>query len=130
MSGPDLKDVHIEALADWIDQVPPLRPDQGLDQAAVDRGRALFQSASVGCAVCHAGAKATNNQTVSVGTGGLFQVPSLVGVAWRAPYLHSGCAPTLESRFDTSCGGGEQHGHTAALSTNGRADLVAYLKSL
>jgi hypothetical protein len=64
-----------------------------------------------------------------VGTGGKFQVPSLIGVAWRAPYLHSGCAATLEARFG-DCGGGELHGHTAQLAAGERTDLIAFLKSL
>ena len=34
---------------------------------------------------CHSGALFTNNATVDVGTGRAFQVPSLRGVAWRAP---------------------------------------------
>jgi len=35
----------------------------------------------------------TNNQSADVGTGGTFQVPSLVDLAHRAPYMHDGCAP-------------------------------------
>jgi mono/diheme cytochrome c family protein len=129
MSGPVLATSHVEALAGWIDRIPPMKPDVVVDRASVDHGRALFQDPTVGCATCHAGSKLTNNQSVTVGTGGTFQVPSLVGVAWRAPYLHSGCAPTLEARFD-ECGGGELHGHTSQLGTTDRADLVAFLKSL
>jgi CxxC motif-containing protein (DUF1111 family) len=56
-------------------------------------------------------------------------VPSLLGLAWRAPYLHQGCAATLADRFG-SCGGGEAHGHTAGLTAEQRADLVTYLDSL
>jgi cytochrome c peroxidase len=71
----------------------------------------------------------TNNSTVDVGTGRAFQVPSLLGVAYRAPYMHGGCAGTLEDRFG-SCGGGDRHGNTSALAAGQVADLVAYLKSL
>jgi mono/diheme cytochrome c family protein len=129
MSGPALLDTHVQALGRWIDNMPAIRPNQGLDSASVERGRASFQDPTVGCATCHTGAKFTNNKTVDVGTGGLFQVPSLLGVAWRDPYLHAGCAPTLEARFG-ACGGSELHGHTASLSASDRADLIAYLKSL
>jgi hypothetical protein len=64
-----------------------------------------------------------------VGTAGIFQVPSLIGVAARAPYLHDGCAPTLLDRFGP-CGGGDRHGFTSNLSQGDLGDLVAYLESL
>jgi cytochrome c peroxidase len=64
-----------------------------------------------------------------VNTGGDFQVPSLLGVGWRAPYLHQGCAPTLADRFNP-CGGGDAHGRTSQLTTDQRVDLVAYLETL
>jgi len=73
----------------------------------------------------------TNNNSVAVGTGEMFQVPSLRGVGWRAPYMHDGCAATLSDRFtDATCGGGDQHGMTSQLSEADRADLIAYLQSL
>jgi hypothetical protein len=129
MSGPQLVAEQVEALAHFVDRIPAMTPDGGLDGAALERGRALFQNPTIGCATCHAGDKMTNNATVDVGTGGQFQVPSLMAVGWRAPYLHSGCAPTLEARFG-DCGGGDLHGHTSALSNGDRSDLVSFLKSL
>ena len=73
----------------------------------------------------------TNNQTVDVGTSGLFQVPSLRGVGWRPPYLHNGCAPTLAARFgNASCDGGDMHGKTSQLTQAQIGDLVAFLESL
>jgi hypothetical protein len=92
----------------------------------VVEGRAVFERA--GCADCHAGAALTTNETVDVGTGGAFQVPSLVGIGYRAPFLHDGCAPTLRDRFDPSCGG-SAHG-SSALSDGEVESLVAYLESL
>ena len=65
-----------------------------------------------------------------MGTGGLFEVPSLRGVGLRLPLLHNGCADTLEKRFDPDCGGGDQHGSTSQLGASEIADLVAYLGSL
>ncbi len=129
MSGPLLRDGHIDALAKWIDAVPPWRAATPVDPAAVDRGRALFASDAAGCASCHTGAKLTNNITVDVGTGAAFQVPSLLGLSYRAPFLHHGCATTIDDRFG-SCGGGDKHGKTSALTTSQRADLVSYLGSL
>ena len=71
----------------------------------------------------------TDNATVDVGLGGAFQVPTLVGVVLRDPYMSNGCAATLSDRFGP-CGGGDKHGHTSQLSASDIADLVAYLKTL
>jgi hypothetical protein len=129
MSGPALLSDQQAALLSWLDQQPRAPRSQAVDPTAVARGQALFQDPAHGCAICHAGPHMTNNQTVDVGTGGRFQVPSLIGVGSRAPYLHDGCAPTLEDRFGP-CGGGDQHGVTSTLSAADVNDLVAYLKTL
>jgi len=92
------------------------------------RGRALFESAQVGCASCHSGPRLTSAATVDVGTGGSFQVPSLVGVSTRAPFMHNGCASSLRDRFD-SCGG-SKHGQTSQLTELDIGDLVSYLQTL
>ena len=90
------------------------------------RGAAVFQER---CASCHAGAMLTNNATVDVGTGGAFQVPSLVGVGWRQPLMHAGCARTLIDRFDPECGGA-YHGDTRTLAPARIQDLVDFLETL
>ena len=107
------------------------------DADAVARGQALFNEPNLGCATCHSGPRLTSNQTVDVNTGGggpdtgggAFQVPSLLGIAWRAPYMHQGCAATLEDRFGP-CGGGDRHGQTSKLTVAQRSDLIAYLETL
>jgi mono/diheme cytochrome c family protein len=119
----------VDALAHYLDGLAPPAAPSG-DAAAVARGRALFASPAVGCATCHAGAHLTDNKNHDVGTGGELQTPSLVGVGWRAPFMHDGCAPTLAARFDAGCGGGDRHGVTSKLSAAELADLVAYLESL
>ncbi len=121
------------SLGPWLDRVPAPAPLPVADQAAVDRGRAIFDSAETQCSTCHSGPLLTNNARVDVGTGGVFKVPSLLGVAARAPFIHSGCAATLADRFDPAniaCGGGEKHGHTSQLDAQQLSDLVAYLQSL
>jgi hypothetical protein len=66
-----------------------------------------------------------------VGTGRAYQVSSLLGVSWRAPFMHDGCATTLSERFASpSCSGGDKHGSTSALAASELDDLVAYLESL
>jgi cytochrome c peroxidase len=129
MGGANPSGDQVGALIHWLDALALPRPSAVADPAAVARGQSLFQSTEVGCATCHSGPQLTNNTTVDVGTGMLAQVPSLVGVSARAPYMHNGCAPTLTDRFG-SCGGGDQHGHTSQLSTSQIADLVAYLQTL
>lgn len=129
MSGGALTPAESEAVAKWLDaqQVVPKSPPQ--DASAAARGQALFNDPAVGCISCHSGSHYTNNQTVNVGTGS-FQVPSLLSVGVRAPYMHDGCAATLRERFTKPCGGGEQHGKTAALSSAQLGDLIAYLSTL
>jgi mono/diheme cytochrome c family protein len=129
MNGPVLTSEEISALGRWIDAQPQLPAPPAQDPAAVERGRALFNSAEVGCAGCHSGEKLTSNLNANVGTGESLQVPSLLGVAYRAPFLHTGCAPTLRDRFGT-CGGGDSHGHTSQLSSAQLDDLTAFLGTL
>jgi cytochrome c553 len=120
---------NIGAVASWVDTVPrvsmqmPAAGDAG-------HGRQLFNDPSVGCAGCHTPPKYSNNGTYDVGTRGIFQVPRLIGVAQRGPWIHDGCAQTLRDRFDPSCGGGDMHGHTSQLSSGDVDDLVAFLHTL
>jgi hypothetical protein len=129
MSGPPLNTNENAALRDFLFSIPrpALAPPTDVD--AVARGKALFEG-QAGCTSCHVGPKLTNNMTRNVGTGAAFQVPSLVGVSARAPFLHNGCAATLADRFNPACGGGAQHGVTAGLSSGDVGDLVAYLSTL
>jgi mono/diheme cytochrome c family protein len=122
-------ELHGDVLKSWLATIPAPPASEPLDAAAVKRGSALFHDAEVACATCHAGAKGTNDKTVDVGTGTPLQVPWLVGVAWRAPFLHDGSAATLRDRFGAS-GGGDKHGHTSQLSSAQLDDLVAYLETL
>jgi mono/diheme cytochrome c family protein len=130
MGGFPVSDEYADALARWIDAQPALVLPAGGDSAAVARGKDLFHASATGCAGCHTGAALTNNERVDVGTGGAFQVPSLRGLGLRAPYMHNGCAKTVEARFEVACGGGDKHGKTSQLSPAQVADLSAYLRTL
>jgi hypothetical protein len=125
------KDRH-EVLENWVFALRPTPAAVASDDAAALRGKDLFESAEVGCNGCHNGDALTNNKNYDVGTepGHELQVPSLHGVGYRAPFIHTGCATTLEGRFDPNCGGGDLHGHTSQLDEGQIGDLVAYLKSL
>jgi hypothetical protein len=129
MSGPVTQPIHKTSLMKWVHTIPSRWPVAATDPAAVQRGHALFNDPLVGCATCHSGSRMTNNLTMSVNTNGHFQVPSLLGIAWRAPYMHDGCAATLAARFGP-CGGGDAHGKTSQLTPAQQADLVAYMETL
>ncbi len=137
MSGPTLGDSQAHAIEQWIDRVSETRVAQRPAAlpaelaASVRRGREVFLRPDTNCAGCHSGERLTNNLTVDVGTGEALQVPSLVGVRWRSPYMHNGCAPTLRDRFtDPRCGGGDRHGRTSQLAPGQIDDLIAYLQTL
>jgi mono/diheme cytochrome c family protein len=130
MGGPNLAPSDESALLEWLDAMPAPRRPAG-DRAAIERGRALFESEAVGCASCHSGPLFTSGETSDVATGGAFQVPPLAGVAYRAPYLHSGCAAQLRDAFEGgACVDGEHHGHTSHLGAADVSDLEAYVRSL
>ena len=131
MSGPMLQQDQVNATLSWLDAQPRLAKPAPTDLAAVARGQVLFNdTAHAGCVACHNGPSLTNNQTIDVGTGGSFQVPSLVGIGTRGPFIHNGCAATLQDRFTPSCGGGDKHGQTSGLTSAQVGDLIAYLDTL
>jgi len=129
MGGVHQSEPRLSALTRWLFSLQPPAPALAEDAASAERGRALFVSPEVGCSRCHSGDKLTNNETVDVGTGLVLQVPSLRGVAYRAPFMHNGCARTLHDRFDAACGG-EAHGDVRGLSPDAIDDLVTYLRTL
>ncbi len=128
MDGAPLSTAQMSAITGWVQNVAAPPAPSWIDTASAARGKALFESAATGCATCHSGAKFTNNLTMDVGTGGTFQVPPLVGVGWRTPLMHNGCAVTLADRFGACAT--PQHGSTGTLSQQDVSDLVAYLETL
>ena len=122
---------RVSALSEWLFSLKAPASIRDANDAAALRGQALFQSADVGCTTCHSGPKLTDNRSIAIDTvvTTKLQVPSLIAVGYRAPFMHNGCAATLAARFDPKCGG-NNHGNTAGLSDAQRGDLVAYLESL
>lgn len=122
--------------------------------ASAKRGLDLFQSERLSCSKCHEGFLFTNQDYANNGlyevypdsgrmrlTGlesdrAVFKVPSLRNVALTAPYMHDGSLPTLEAVVDHYQTGGMPHPNKSpllkpfTLSTQERADLVAFLHSL
>lgn len=114
------------------------------------QGEALFRSAAMGCANCHAGPRFTDADRPDIlasyhrlpglppspadhGLGeitgrrsddGRFRTPSLRNVALSAPYLHDGSAPSLPAAIDAHFAPGMQPSATQMSA------LVAFLGSL
>ncbi|MGE0784529.1 MAG: hypothetical protein AB7S26_02495 [Sandaracinaceae bacterium] len=125
MGGAALSSEDAQRLGQWIDGIPTVAGTSRRDPAAVARGRAIFESA--GCESCHAGEHGTDRRLHDVGTGGSFMTPALDGIARRAPYLHDGCAQTLEDRFGRCHTPG--HGDLSRLPPDAVQDLIAYVAS-
>ena len=127
------------------------------DEAAISgsakRGFDLF-TGRAGCSECHATWRFTDDSFRDIGSGDdndlgrgrlfpnsqalqhAFKVPTLRDVAKRAPYMHDGSLPTLESVIALYDRGGvarpsrDVHIHPLQLSTQERDDLLAFLQTL
>lgn len=134
MGGVHQSRARLDTLSDWMFGVTAPAPPRAAEDVAAVRGRELFHSEETECGTCHDGEKLTDNRTLAVGTGSrddAFQTPSLIGVAYRGPFLHDGCAGTMRERFtNEACGGGERHGKTSQLTDAQIEDLIAYMETL
>ncbi len=128
MGGPGMQGMFVSGMARFVEAIPHLPRAVPEDPDAVERGAAIFASAETGCTDCHRGERLSDDLTVDVGTGGLFQTPGLRGLRYRAPYMHDGCAETLHDVFD-ACRG-NLHGDVDRLSDADESDLVAFLLSI
>lgn len=116
---------------------PELAEDRKLTTAGA-RGRAIFNSAEAGCAVCHVSSVFTDRKKHDVGTGRSspferkgtsFDTPSLRFLFSTAPYLHDGSAATLRDVLSTG-NRDDLHGRTSHLSSGDLDDLVVFLRSI
>lgn len=131
----------LDSLASYVESLPALRGQRGLTAADLQAGKQLYQQSD--CTDCHdingrpildldGGHK---RSLVNVGTigsddkSGLFDVPTLYGLAFTAPYLHHGGASTLDEVL-VAFNPLDQHGKTSHLTQQERAQLVTFLKSL
>lgn len=120
-----------EQLADltaYLRSLPPARPLAATDEAAVARGREIFETRD--CARCHTGPEYTGAGRYDVGLADevgnrRFNPPSLRGVGQREPLLHDGRAVTLGDVFLK-----HRHLRNADWTAAEVADLVAFLKTL
>lgn len=128
MGGTMPSPIEVSDLTSFLDAVPAPKPPTREALVDMTKGRAAFDKA--GCASCHSGPKLTNRTTTDVGGGEAFQVPSLIGLSRRAPYMHDGCAKTIADRiWDPACGG-RSHGDLSVLSKDEVNELIAYLGQL
>lgn len=128
MGGTMPSPAAVEDLGRFLDGIPAPQPFSPRGTPATTAGRAAFVKA--GCDSCHGGVKLGSNATVSVGKREATQVPSLIGVARRGPWMSDGCAQTMKQRFtDTACGGAT-HGHVESLTAVEVDALVEYLERL
>lgn len=121
MRGPVLTGDRIEAMNGWLGSLRAPPPAKVAELGVATRGKALFEGAG-NCTQCHSGPMWTNNETVNARTGGVFQIPSLVGVAWRFPLLHDGSAPTIRALLERDHGEGK-------LKPGQLDDLTAYVET-
>ena len=128
MGGSPQDENVIADLTAFLDALPARVTSAPVGVEQVNRGKSVF--AAAGCGTCHAGPLLTNNASVDVGTRGVFQVPSLVGLGSRAPYMHDGCATTMRERFTKPGCGGTKHGDVSKLSAFELDALVDYLTTL
>lgn len=117
---------HIQAFVDSLRQ--PDVPLRGEEDAAIARGRALFERADTACSTCHSGAQFTDNDHHDIyGLTGV-NTPTLVGIAATAPYLHDGTMATIRDVLELSRSGAM--GDTSALTDAEMDDLDAFVRSL
>lgn len=117
--------------------------------ALQEAGKTLFNDEEVGCSSCHRpNENFADGVEHDVGTGSALEsiifeqhlaqdadakppwrlnTPTLKGLFYTAPYLHDGSAKDLETVLART---GDTMGHTAELTTDQKAALIAYLNTL
>jgi mono/diheme cytochrome c family protein len=129
LGGSGLTPDDVRDLRAFLENLPQPKPPTG-DHAAIARGRELFESEETACSACHDGSKLADGQQYDFATN-LVQVdtPSLVGLAYSAPYYHDGSARTLRALL-TDKASVHGMGKTSQLDDAQIDDLIAYLESL
>ena len=139
MQGPAPTDDDVAAVAAFLEAMPSPenshRQDGGELSGPALRGKKVFESAEAGCAACHRGPYLTDGEIHDVGLGSEhdvyrgFNTPSLLGIGNRVRYLHHGRAESLEDLLTDLHSPAKVSG-TRELTSEERADLIAYLRSL
>ncbi len=127
MGGQGMVEADAAAIEAFIDSTPDVDAPLLASDAAVLRGKAIFESAEAACATCHNGPRFTDNKPHPM-RGINATTRSLVGISASAPYYHDGVAKTLRDVLDMN--DRDEMGRTSHLSDAQKDDLVAYLKSI
>jgi len=128
-----LKSVELDGLTAYVESLAPPVTPPALRDAQVQRGAELFASADVGCASCHAGSLATDNQRHDVKSKtdadktGEFNTPSLHLVGGTGPYFHDGRYKSLHDLLSATR---DDMGHTSQLSPRDLEAIEAYVRTL
>src|SRR5690606_39153287 len=98
MGGSGVSDAEAKQIAAYVawtrDPIHAAVDEAG--EAAIERGRAIFESKAVGCTKCHTGPAFTDGESWKVLRFDMeTNTPTLRGIAATAPYLHDGSAATL-----------------------------------
>lgn len=133
LSGKGLRSIELDSLVAYVSAMPapPAPSPDAPDAAKVARGKAIFASAEVGCAGCHAGPSTTDGKNHDVGSkhkadrGAAFNTPSLRFVGGTGPYFHDGRYATLGELLTKS-----KMGDTSHLAAADLEALEAYLRTL
>jgi mono/diheme cytochrome c family protein len=129
-----LKSMELDALAAYVEALPPPPLPKRAKDAKATRGQAIFASAAAECSTCHKGEGTTDNKhhdvqskTVSDKAPAGFNTPSLKFVGGGGPYFHDGRYKTLRDLLTDS---DRKMGHTKQLSNDDLEALEAYLRTL
>lgn len=137
MGGSGLDAGSFEYVAKFIGTIraaPSVVDHRGMTEQEL-RGEAIFNREDTACATCHAGAHFTDNRAYDVKTQAAandiaaFQTPVLHGLNRSGPYLHDGSQKTLEDLVNNIVAT-DKMGRGSQLTSEEKADLVAYLKTL
>jgi DNA-binding beta-propeller fold protein YncE/mono/diheme cytochrome c family protein len=152
MGGKGLTQAELDSLEKFllVGLTLPPNPNLAADGKLTEqqaRGKLVFDDPTAGCASCHTPGSGTDGALHDVGTGTqtddlvaklrsqsietsrAFNTPTLRGLFTSAPYFHDGSAATLEAVLQRTSDSGLM-GNTKGLSSQSRADLIAYLLTL
>ncbi|MFO0551010.1 MAG: c-type cytochrome [Polyangiaceae bacterium] len=124
---------QIDALFTYVDAIQPVPAADAASDPLIQRGKAVFESASAKCASCHI-AGGSDGKLHDIGSHAeadkkrSFLTPPLEGVRGRAPYFHDGRFATLEALV--AAPHFEAPDSAPDLSKDDQAALVAYLHAL
>jgi cytochrome c peroxidase len=136
MKGVEPSEETLQALVAYVSSLTaPRNPKLNADGSpsasapeAAKHGWAVFQKAS--CNICHVPPTFAKPDNEDIGSGGSFNVPSLRGLSYTAPYFHDGRYPDLKTAVPAMLDYMKKAGKTEDFSDKDVADLIAYLQIL